>query len=403
MLEQSDALILGGGPAGSAAALLLARAGWSVVLLERQRFPRRKVCGEYLSGTNRPLFAALGLLDFFDHSAGPEVTRVGLFARGGEVHAELPKPRHGWGRALSRDRLDAFLLDRAAAAGAHVVQPNVAELLQRDGDQWVCRGRPTGSWRAPIVIAAHGSWEAGGLPTQPPRVKPRADDLFGFKAHFRAADLDAGLMPLLAFPGGYGGMVHANDGLVSLSCCVRRDRLAALRTDGHSEAGPAVEAHIRRSCAAVERVLAPATRVGSWLAAGPIRPGARLRWPPGIFAVGNAAGEAHPVIAEGISMAMQSSWLLTKRLIASRATSPGRESLASVALDYARDWRRAFRRRLIASTVVARWAMSPAAMQISLPIVGQFPAILTWGALVSGKVARVVRPARSSLIASAAS
>src|SRR5438067_7217729 len=100
MADRCDALILGAGPAGSTAALLLARAGWSVVLLEKQRFPRRKVCGEYLSGTNRPLFAALDVLDLFDDLAGPDVTRVGLFAGDAEIHADLPKPQHGWGRAL---------------------------------------------------------------------------------------------------------------------------------------------------------------------------------------------------------------------------------------------------------------------------------------------------------------
>jgi flavin-dependent dehydrogenase len=55
MEQRCDALVIGGGPAGATAALLLARAGWSVVLLERKAFPRRKVCGEYLSATSLPL------------------------------------------------------------------------------------------------------------------------------------------------------------------------------------------------------------------------------------------------------------------------------------------------------------------------------------------------------------
>ena len=79
---------------------------------------------------------------------------------------------------------------------------------------------------APVVIAAHGSWEIGKLATERHVAAPRPGDWLAFKAHFRHADLLAGMMPLLSFPGGYGGMVQCDEGRVSISCCVRRDALA---------------------------------------------------------------------------------------------------------------------------------------------------------------------------------
>src|SRR5439155_26475996 len=107
----------------------------------------------------------------------------------------------------------------------------------------------------------------------------------------------------------------------------------------------------------------------------------------GLFRVGNAAGEAHPVVAEGISMAMQSAWLLARRLI---AVGPGYRDWHPVGIDYARALRAAFAPRLRAAAVFAHWAMRPAAVTISMPLLRAFPCVLGWGARLSGKATRIV-------------
>jgi len=392
MRNMYDALVIGGGPGGSTAALLLARAGWSVCLLERKEFPRRKVCGEYLSATNLPLLEKLGVADAFRDRAGPDIRRVGLFAGNRILQANLPRPANGatcWGRALSRDKLDTLLLENAARAGAEVRQPCSAIALGGDSGEYRCDllDHALGTRDcvpARVIIAAHGSWDPGPLPTQGPRPLARRSDLFGFKAHFRNTALPDDLMPLLTFPGGYGGMVHGDDDRVSLSCCIRRDCLHAIRARWPGEAGAAVLQHLERTCRGVRECLEGAERKGAWLAAGPIRPGIRLRCRPGIFQVGNAAGEAHPVIAEGISMAMQSAWLLTERLLAWKH-GDCRGSLEQVGEDYRRAWLRNFGPRLRAAAVVAHWASRPLAVAAVLPILRCFPSLLTWGARISGK------------------
>jgi len=401
MPDRFDVVVIGGGPGGAATALLLARAGRAVVVLEKKAFPRRKVCGEFLSATSLPLLDHLGICDAFRRAAGPDVRRVGLFAGPAVLTADLPgvslapdlspaRPGDGskWGRALGRERLDSLLLSAAANAGATVLQPFSAVELRPSAGGYHCVAVGDGQVRdlhAAVVVAAHGSWDVGPLPTQSRRRPPRAGDLFGFKAHFLSSFLPDDLMPLLAFPGGYGGMVTCDGGRISLSCCIRRDRLARIRELGE-EAGEAVLRHIRASCRGVDEALTGATRDGPWLAAGPIRPGIRLRSTDRVLRVGNVAGEAHPVVAEGISMALQGAWLLAERLTASR-----RRPFAAVAADYARGWRRAFRPRLLASTAVAHWAMHPAVVGRAVPIIRRLPALLTWGARLSGKTARVVR------------
>ncbi|MGH8606762.1 MAG: NAD(P)/FAD-dependent oxidoreductase, partial [Gammaproteobacteria bacterium] len=86
-----EAIIVGGGPAGASTAILLAQAGWSVALVEKQRFPRRKVCGECIAATNLPLLDTLGVSEAFADLAGPELRRVGLFAGERILTADLPR------------------------------------------------------------------------------------------------------------------------------------------------------------------------------------------------------------------------------------------------------------------------------------------------------------------------
>ena len=130
-----------------------------------------------------------------------------------------------------------------------------------------------------LVIAAHGSWERGPMPTQALHQVLRAGDLLGFKAHFKNVGMATDVMPLLIFPGGYGGMVHTDGGRVSLSCCIRRDQLERCRRQSPNlTAGAAVLAHVQSSCNAVAQALSTATLEGAWLSAGPLRTEvARLR------------------------------------------------------------------------------------------------------------------------------
>ena len=180
MAERFDAVVIGGGPAGSTSALLLARAGWSVALLERKPFPRRKVCGEYLSATNLPLFDALGLGAIFRDLAGPPVTRVGVFARS-RRRLEAPLggralPRRLWGRAAGPRASRCVAARRGATRpGRHRRAAHGRRRLasRRSGAAAILQRAAARASRPGSAIAAHGSWEPGPLPTQLPRPGPR--------------------------------------------------------------------------------------------------------------------------------------------------------------------------------------------------------------------------------------
>jgi flavin-dependent dehydrogenase len=390
-----DALVIGAGPAGSTAARLLAQAGWSVALVEKSAFPRRKVCGEFISATSLPLLYDRDVRDGFLAEAGPEVRRVGLFAADAVLTSAMPMAGEsvsGWGRALGRDRLDQLLAEAAAKAGAELWQPWKVIALQRNVDGFVCiigSDDTLKELQAKIVIAANGSWEKSPWAAERPS-RRKSSKLLAFKARFSESALPHELMPLLVFPGGYGGMVHTDGGRVSLSCCIRRDTLESCRREHRrAHAGESVLAHIMNKCDGVKEALGHAFVDGTWLSAGPIRPGIRPCYADGIFHIGNSAGEAHPVIAEGISMAMQSAWLLSRRLIAGQGQIATPKALGELGRLYARDWNTAFARRIHAAAMFAHLAMWPGAAR-TLPIVKRFPEILTWGAWLSGKTAQLV-------------
>ncbi|HEX3097034.1 MAG TPA: FAD-dependent oxidoreductase [Usitatibacter sp.] len=389
-MRAHDAIVIGGGPAGATAALALARRGWSVALLEKSRFPRPKVCGEYVSPSGWSALRALEAARGMEALAGPPVRRVGLFALEHAIEVPMPSPSPGapWGRALGRESLDTMLVEEAARAGVQVLQPCAALALRRVGRWQAVAAEDDEGPRelyAPIVVAAHGSWEPGRLPTQLARPARSPGDLLGFKARFRGGRLADGLMPLVLFPGGYGGLVESDDGCVSFSCCIRRDALFRVRAARRgTPAGDAVLAHASASARALREALAGARREGPWLATGPIRPGIRKQPGAGLFRVGNAAGEAHPLVAEGIGMAIQSGWLLAETVGAHRRLLDEAE-LDAIGRAYERRWRAHFAPRVRASHAFA-WATGRA-LHAATAAVTLVPAILAWGARWSGKAA----------------
>jgi flavin-dependent dehydrogenase len=358
-MRSFDVLVIGGGPAGATAALLLARAGRSVAVVEKADFPRRKVCGEYIAPPAADFLRSLGM------SLQPEVRRIAVWAGKRVLCAPMPAP---YASTLAREDLDAFLLQCAARAGAWVFQPLKVLALERSSAGFACKTE-TGNLEARAVVAAHGSWEPGALPTQARRSAPQASDLLAFKAHFGGVALSADTIALAPFAGGYGGVLMLGDGRATFACCIRRDALEALRRPGIA-AGESVLRHALRASVGLRDAFAGARRDGAWLASGPLRPGLRAPYRDGVFAVGNAAGEVHPIVGQGISLAMQSAALLCRTF-----DSPG---------TYQRECRTLYFRALWPSALATRLAPHARA-----------PWLLTLGA-------RLADPARSWTAASAA-
>jgi flavin-dependent dehydrogenase len=301
-------LIIGGGPAGAAAALRLARAGVPVTLLERTTGPHDKVCGDFLSG---PALSALGALGI-DAAAlgGAPVRRVRLVADSRVTEAALPFPARG----LSRRALDEALLAAAAAAGARVWRGEAARGLRAAGREFILE-RNGEAWRGETVLLATGKHDLRGA------ARPaRGHGAVGLKTYLALAPDQAAQLgdavELVLLPGGYAGLQRIEDGRTVL--CVMLSRQAARTVSASWDAlrgRLAAEApHLaRRLAAAIPFAARPLAVAG--VPYGHLHapePGAA----PGLFRLGDQAAVIPSLAGDGVAIALASAALAARAVLA---------------------------------------------------------------------------------------
>jgi flavin-dependent dehydrogenase len=225
---QDEVLIIGGGVAGCAASIALARKGRSVTLIEREPTPRHKVCGEFLSGEALEDLRALGI-DVASLGAVP-IHNVRLAAARRAAQAPLPFPA----ASLTRKALDTALIAEAIAAGVRVESGRSVESLGRTtANVWQVVLDDGSTREAPTAFLATGKHDlrGHGRPKDPHR-------WVAFKMYYRltpaqTAELrDASELTLYA--GGYGGIQPVENGIANF-CCVVQHRYfarAGLRWEG---------------------------------------------------------------------------------------------------------------------------------------------------------------------------
>jgi flavin-dependent dehydrogenase len=223
-----DAIVVGAGVAGAAAAIHLARAGGEVLLLERERGPAHKVCGEFVSA---PAAAQLRALGLEPAALGAEpITGLRLVEAGRVIDA--PLPFEAWG--LSRHRLDAALRDRAVAAGA-ALRLGCSVRRIADGRVDFADDGPDGdSAAAKAVLLATGKHDLAGHR----RCATDTRRMIGFKLHLRLEPRQAAALAsrieLHVYPGGYAGLQPVGDAVANLSLVIDAAGFAAA---GRSFAG----------------------------------------------------------------------------------------------------------------------------------------------------------------------
>jgi flavin-dependent dehydrogenase len=346
-VSPADLLVVGGGPAGASLAAMAADAGARVVLLERDSFPRDKVCGEFLSAEGCQVLRELGLLEPLVASGATTMESARLtHPRGGAIDAPLPE-LPGAGRAalgVSRELLDTALLDHARARGVSVRERvEVTAPVLEGGRVVAVRAREVGATGsgetipARIVVAADGRRSFLVRALDPRAGDPRRTtrfSWFGLKVHLAGGSPPHGRVELHLFDGGYAGVAPIEGGRINLCLLVR---VGALRACGGSPDRLLRERILENPAA--RRVLQGATLAGEWKSVGPLRFGVRRRVLGGAFLVGDAAGTVDPFAGEGMANALRGAQLALPVALDAAARGGFDSRLAR---RYRRDWTRAF-------------------------------------------------------------
>ena len=288
MKEKFDVAVIGGGPAGSSAAITAARLGFNVLLLEAGSFPRQKVCGEFVSGEALNILADLvGEEQFAD---APRISRARIFVE--EACATLPVAPPA--ASISRYNLDAALYKACALAGCVVRDRTHAQSAAPSQNGFVIR-LESGEIFARAVINATGRWS-----NLAKRRVPANEQFIGLKGHFFEPDCSSSC-DLYFFHGGYCGVQPVGNGLVNAAAMVN----------------PSVAKNLT-SVFALNRDLKERSR--RWKAAGDLISTAPLifRAPmtssDGMLLVGDAAAFLDPFAGDGISIALHSGCLAAEAI-----------------------------------------------------------------------------------------
>ena len=291
-------VVVGAGPSGATTALLLARRGHHVVLVDRARFPRDKACGEGVMPPGVAVLRRMGLYERVLATGARPLDGVTYQQRGGDqqVHVPFPAPPGGGpaaGLGVRRTSFDAALVDAVRQERTSTVREaeRVTGLLRDPSDAVIGVTTTTGEIRARIVIAADGlhsqirSW--AGL-TVPSRARVR----YGLAGHWRVdtRDRDAVTVTLAGGHEWYEAPVGPDLLLVSILTSRSRPAMTA-RSYGHVA---------RRSIPGIRN----ADLVSGPLGAAHFHQRVRAVADGRVFLVGDASGYDDPTTGDGIAIGM---------------------------------------------------------------------------------------------------
>lgn len=291
-----DALVIGAGPAGAIAARQLAIGGAKVLLVDKAKFPRRKVCGCYLNQSGLGSLAAIGLGGLAERLGSPTVQAIRIGIKGRVARLPLPG-----GAAISRDVLDTVLAQEAIGAGVDLLAGVAAKVGRVDGSRRhfeLRLGNLSVAGRCKAIVVADGIGGQSLKDCDDIQFETSPSSLIGMSSmsDHLPADYQPGTIHMAVGRDGYVGALQLQDGMLDVAAAFQP---AALK---RSSPGELAQQTMNESGL-------PAT-VGldqlRWLGTPPLSKRATSPAAERLFLVGDSAGYVEPFTGEGMSWAMSS-------------------------------------------------------------------------------------------------
>jgi menaquinone-9 beta-reductase len=316
----ADAVVVGAGPAGSVAALVLAQAGVRVRLIDRATFPRDKLCGDTLNPGSLSILDRLhptGSVADVIRARSLPISGMTVTGPGARVSADYPDGLSG--ASLTRRHLDQILLDAATSAGV-CFEPDVSVTGPLIEDERVAGVRlasrqPNCSLRARIVIAAdgRGSRVAAGVKLSSYAREPRR---WAFGAYFTGVTQMTARGEMHIRPDGYIGIAPLPDGVTNVSV-VRDERRGLHATRAEQQA--LVRCAVASNPELRDR-FDKATQVSPVTVLGPLAVDALGAGCPGLLLAGDAAGFVDPMTGDGLRFALRGGELAAQAALSELAS-----------------------------------------------------------------------------------
>ena len=341
--HDAEVIVVGGGPAGASTAWALAREGVDVLVLDRARFPRDKVCAEYLSPQASRILSDMQVLDEIERTNPAHLAGMRVRAPNGLVANGEFASNHGFhgfrdkGLAIRRTVLDEIVLGGARKAGARVEEGVRVTDIARNGSDRVSGvtvigpGGETRTLRGRYVVGADGLRSVIGRRlglVKTSRIWPRRIALV---AHYRKVQGVTDMGEMHVDYDGYFGIVDVGDGKMNVAVVIPQSRAKRIGEDKTSffEQWIASRPHLAERFVGAERI----TPVR---ATGPFATASRRAWAPGAALVGDAADFFDPFTGEGIYAALRGGELLAPHLLEALERSPADERRVLSGYDFAR-------------------------------------------------------------------